>query len=298
MSKTRLDSNGMHWFDRKTGLNILLDEVAVPSSLWAAAPRFVSIAITNACDLHCEYCYAPKSAHTLPAEAIWRWADELDANGCLGIGLGGGEPTLHPRFFDMCERILDSTDLAVSVTTHLNRLSEPAIDRLSEVSSFVRVSMDGVGATYEKLRQRDFATFFKKLNYLGNRMRIGINFVVNDDTFGDLDAATQLASDIGIAEFALLPQVATASVEKLSTELIERLREWLCGYSGHLQLSISETSVPKGVSVANPFASSCDSYAHVDATGRLKFNSYETLGVQIVDSGFMSAYQQLCGEFK
>ena len=78
MSKTRLDSNGMHWFDRKTGLNILLDEVAVPSSLWAAAPRFVSIAITNACDIHCEYCYAPKSAHTLPAEAIWRWADELD----------------------------------------------------------------------------------------------------------------------------------------------------------------------------------------------------------------------------
>src|SRR6266705_976700 len=49
--KIRMGPSGIQLFDRTTGLNILLDEVPVPPTLWAEAPRQVSVALTNACDL-------------------------------------------------------------------------------------------------------------------------------------------------------------------------------------------------------------------------------------------------------
>jgi len=71
--KRRAGPDGIHLFDRVNGLNILLDEVCVPASCWSAAPRQVSVALTNACDLACPYCYAPKSRATLDADCIERW---------------------------------------------------------------------------------------------------------------------------------------------------------------------------------------------------------------------------------
>jgi sulfatase maturation enzyme AslB (radical SAM superfamily) len=92
--KARLGSDGIHLFDRQSGVNILLDEVHVPVEERSRAPRFVSFALTNLCDLACAFCYAPKYPATLDFDHIVRWARELDKNGTLGIGFGGGEPTL------------------------------------------------------------------------------------------------------------------------------------------------------------------------------------------------------------
>ena len=66
--KVRSGPAGIQLFNRVTGLNILLDEIEIPPESWASAPRHVSIALTNACDLACPYCYAPKAPHNW----IWR----------------------------------------------------------------------------------------------------------------------------------------------------------------------------------------------------------------------------------
>lgn len=63
--KARAGPSGIHFFDRKTGLNVLIDEIHVSQALWAAAPRFVSVALTNACDLSCPYCFVTKDAAEL-----------------------------------------------------------------------------------------------------------------------------------------------------------------------------------------------------------------------------------------
>ncbi|HJW91669.1 MAG TPA: hypothetical protein VJ436_13590, partial [Anaerolineales bacterium] len=73
--KIRIGSSGFHIFDRTTGLNVLLDEVQIPPALWAAAPRQVSIALTNVCDLACPYCFAPKNSATLDIERVTSWLD-------------------------------------------------------------------------------------------------------------------------------------------------------------------------------------------------------------------------------
>jgi sulfatase maturation enzyme AslB (radical SAM superfamily) len=298
MTKLRLDLNGVHFFDRDSGLNILLDEISVPAEVWSAAPRFVSLAITNLCDLKCKYCYAPKTSHSLSIESVCRWARELDDNGCLGIGLGGGEPTLHKEFFKICDLIKQTTELAVSVTTHLNRLDREGLDHLCQSTHFVRVSMDGVGGTYERLRQRSFTELTSKLAYLASKMRIGINFVVNEETISDIDAASRIASELGVAEFVLLPQMQTAKVAGISTEVENRMRKWLATYGGTLQISISDSAAVDGMSIANPYHHTCGSYAHVDAMGFLKKTSFSVPGIPIGDNGFMATYLMLCKESK
>src|SRR3981081_1504427 len=116
--KVRPGPAGLHMFNRTTGWNVLFDEVRVPRAQWANAPRQISIALTNACDLACPYCYAPKNPAMLDFDRIVSWLSKCDLNGCLGVGFGGGEPTLYRRLPELCRHVSQKTGLAVTLTTH------------------------------------------------------------------------------------------------------------------------------------------------------------------------------------
>lgn len=121
-SKRRYSPDGVHFFDRATGLNILLDEIIPPKELWSKAPRQVSVALTNTCDLACPHCYAPKQKAALDFSSLTQWLLELDQNGCIGVGFGGGEPTLYPRLTELLSFATTQTNLAVTMTTHGHRV--------------------------------------------------------------------------------------------------------------------------------------------------------------------------------
>jgi hypothetical protein len=138
--KIRAKPPGLHLFSRTTGLNVLIDEVMVPCHLWAKAPAQVSIALTNACDPACCHCYAPKKHAVLDFADVTTWLDELDANDCIGVGFGGGEPTLYPRLIELCSYAAEKTRLAVTMTTHGHHLRDSLIAALSGKVHFIRVS--------------------------------------------------------------------------------------------------------------------------------------------------------------
>jgi uncharacterized radical SAM superfamily Fe-S cluster-containing enzyme len=122
--KTRTGPDGVHMFDRLSGVNVLFDEISVPAAQWSVAPRQVSVALTNACDLRCPYCYAPKHAAQIDYDQLTGWLKELDDSGCFGVGFGGGEPTLHRDFARLCGFVSTNTGMAVTFTTHAHRVDE------------------------------------------------------------------------------------------------------------------------------------------------------------------------------
>ena len=146
----------MHLFNRNTGGNLLIDELSVPQDKWSKAPRHVSFALTNICDLKCAYCYAPKDRSELKFDDLKNWIAEIDLGGTLGVGFGGGEPTLYPRFVELCSFAADNSDLAISFTTHGHRLTKSIAEQLIGNVHFIRVSVDGRRDTYERLRGRSF----------------------------------------------------------------------------------------------------------------------------------------------
>lgn len=114
--KACLGPHGQSFFDRSSGLDVLLDEVEIPPSLCPL--RHVSIADTDAYDLACPYCYAPKHHATSPVDRLLAWIRELDAAKTDGLGCGWGEPTLYKHRALACSYAAENTGLAVTMTTH------------------------------------------------------------------------------------------------------------------------------------------------------------------------------------
>jgi MoaA/NifB/PqqE/SkfB family radical SAM enzyme len=234
--RVRLGPDGVHLFDRASGLNILFDEIIPPETAWSAAPRQVSIAVTNACDLACSYCYAPKHHSVLDLDRLKGWIDELEQSGTMGLGFGGGEPTLYKHLPEICAYAAENTTLAVTITTHGHRWNADMISRFRGTLNFVRVSVDGVGNTYERLRGRSFARLQEALDNIATDFNLGVNSVINEDTIGELDALADLAAEHGASELLLLPEQPTLVSPGANREVLESLESWILSYDGRSSL--------------------------------------------------------------
>lgn len=292
--KHRYGADGLHLFDRKTGLNILLDEITFSEEAWSKAPRQVSIALTNACDLSCTHCYAPKHKAKLDFSSLIKWLDTLDQHGCIGIGFGGGEPTLYPKFFDLCQYASNQTNLAVTMTTHAHRITPTCIEKLEGHLHFVRVSMDGIDAVYEKIRGRPFKELLKKISLIEKKFPFGINYVVNDKTIIHLDEAVKIACDAGASEFLLLPEIAVRRGKEITRDTLDIMKEWIRGYGGKMRLSISENHAD-ALPICYPFKNDIGlrAYAHIDAQGTFKRTSFDNFGIPISGGAIIEALDAL-----
>lgn len=285
-SKVRLSDAGVHVFDRVSGLNVLLDEVKVPTRQVSRAPRYLSVALTNACELRCAYCYAPKHAAALDAGRVAAWAAELDAAGCLGVGFGGGEPTAYRGFARLCSQVARSTSMAVTFTTHGHRLTRELANSLSGSVHFARLSVDGVGATYERLRGRPFTAAESAAALLRSVTPIGINTVVNADTVGQLDDVAEFAARAGASELLLLPEQPTAATPGISGADADRLVRWVRTARTPVRLAISRSGLEASVPAAEaiPGERPLDAHMHLDAGGVLRPHAYARTGVPVGDS--------------
>ena len=292
--KKRIGPDGIHFFDRCTGLNILIDEVLPPENKWSQAPRQISIALTNVCDLHCDFCYAPKVKASLQLDQLKKWIKDLDELGTLGIGFGGGEPTLYPHFSKICEYTANETDLAVTFTTHGHRLTDTLLADLKGNVHFIRISIDGVGATYEKFRGRKFDKLIERIERARQITSLGFNVVINDLTIQELDKVTEIAEKFDISEVLLLPQQATETVKGLSKDSYEQMMKWIEGYGGETRLTISDIGLESNF-ICNPLSreSGLNAYAHIDALGFLKASSYSNIGQQIGEKSILDVLQLL-----
>ena len=292
--KKRIGPDGIHFFDRTTGNNILIDECLLPKSEWSLAPRQVSIALTNICDLHCKFCYAPKIKATLSFDYLKKWLKEIDQLGTLGVGFGGGEPTLYPKFAQLCEFAANETDLAVTFTTHGHRLNDDLLAVLKGYVHFIRISIDGVGATYEKFRGRKFDKLIERIERTRQITSLGFNVVINDLTIQELDKVTEIAEKFDISEVLLLPQQATETVKGLSKDSYEQMTKWIEGYGGETRLTISDIGLESNF-ICNPLLmeTGLNAYAHIDALGLLKSSSYSNIGQQIGEKGILDVLQLL-----
>lgn len=297
--KFRISPNGAHFFDRLSGLNVLLDELRPKEAAWSASPRQVSIALTNICDLHCGYCYAPKHKASLCTDQVLGWLKELDSEGCLGIGFGGGEPTLHPDFVNICKQVAGETQLAVTFTTHGHHLTPQLVKRLKGSIHFARISVDGVGSTYEEQRGKPFASLLRGVELIATLSPFGINVVVNERTVAELDALSELAQKVGASELLLLPQQATTVVPTMDGVVGRALQDWVFNYKGKVRLAVSEAGA-SGLPTCDPLPDErgLQAYAHIDASGMLRASSYSPVGAKIGSAGVLSALKRLRNTFE
>jgi len=212
----------------------------------------------------------------------------------MGIGFGGGEPTLHPQFAEICKFAAEETQMAVTLTTHGHRLLPTLLDRIAGYVHFIRVSLDGVGETYEALRGRRFPVLLERLLEARRLAPLGINVVVNESTIQELDSIVEVAQEIDASELLLLPQQATDVVEAASRAVCNKLERWVCSYKGKVRLAVNEVGSEHFPTCDPlPLETGLRAYAHIDASGLVRVSSYAGVGTGIGADGVMAAINRL-----
>lgn len=117
------------FFDREHGTNVLVENAHTAGST-RRAPRTVMVALTNACNKSCGFCYRPlEAASRFDFDGVLELARFLDGWGVLELTFGGGEPTVFPRFAELITSIWDQTGLCPSFTTNGLKLRERGLLR-------------------------------------------------------------------------------------------------------------------------------------------------------------------------
>lgn len=199
--RRRRQPDGVLYFHRATGLNVLMDEVPVDEV--DRVPRYVQLALLDACNLRCSFCYAPKSPARWSADEVLELCRGLDAWGVLEVALAGGEPFAFPGLEELLRTLWDTTGMAIHLTTNGLLVPEGFGQRMRGRLGQVRVSVDGTGALYERMRGASFADLQEGLRRLRD-LHLGLNLLATDETLADLDAYLAFAREAGIPDLLLL----------------------------------------------------------------------------------------------
>jgi MoaA/NifB/PqqE/SkfB family radical SAM enzyme len=174
-----------------------------------AAPLYVAWQITNECNLACLHCIeesGPGKAFPdeLDRDGALRVIDELMASEVPYLSFSGGEPMLHPHFFEMAERVT-ARGSQLKIETNGHYLTPDNCRRLKEVGvKAVQVSLDGAtSATFGRMRVR--GEFDKTVNGIRNLVAAGVEVEINFSpaSFNIHEAAriVDLAHELGAVSF-------------------------------------------------------------------------------------------------
>ena len=173
-----------------------------------AAPLEAHLQLTNRCDVGCQGCYTGASPEGAPGELGldgWKRAvDELARLGVFHLTLGGGESATLPWLGELADHARARGLIPNLTTSGLAGLD--ALVPIAHKFGQINVSLDGLGATYAKVRGVDgFARADAALVALrAVKREVGINVVVTRHNIDELDAIFAYASRRRLSEVELL----------------------------------------------------------------------------------------------
>ena len=150
--------------------------------------------ITRRCNLKCIHCYSDSDAREYPGELTWDQCrgvlDDLAQFGVPGVLLSGGEPLIHPRFFDIAAYARNK-GLRLTLSTNGTLIDRDAAQRLKDTGfAYVGISLDGIGATHDYFRGRQGAfdktvLAFRHCKAVGQK--VGLRLTLSAHNLADLD---------------------------------------------------------------------------------------------------------------
>lgn len=117
--------------------------------------------ITRTCNLRCVHCYSDSMAQRYPGELDWEQMQavvhDLAEYEVPSLLLSGGEPMIHPRFFDLVD-LATAKGLKLTISTNGTLTTPNKAARLKEANvAYVGISLDGIGAIHDEFRGKQGA---------------------------------------------------------------------------------------------------------------------------------------------
>ena len=117
--------------------------------------------ITRTCNLRCVHCYSDSNAANYPGELTWdemqNVVKDLSQYQIPSLLLSGGEPLVHPRFFDLVDTA-SAAGLKLTISTNGTLITPEKAALLKAANvAYVGISLDGIGAVHDEFRRKEGA---------------------------------------------------------------------------------------------------------------------------------------------
>ena len=166
--------------------------------------RWLFLEITDRCNLSCRHCGSSCTAEgqALTIDDVKRTLESVRRSQYRPtICLTGGEPMLHPNFYEIAGLVRDM-GFYWGMTTNATLIDDAAAERLRQAGmSTVSVSLDGMEESHDALRQRKGA-WRLALRGLESLQKAGfspqVTTVLHRGNYDELDELYDLLLDMGI----------------------------------------------------------------------------------------------------
>jgi len=138
-----------------------------PEVGWTPPVRALSLAVSQACNLACGYCYAKGGSFGAPAtnmsgeiaeKAVRRLFDDVPVGDRVRLAFIGGEPLVNRPVIRRATQLASELaaargiDLGFSITSNGTLLQADDAEFFERYGFAVTISIDGVGATHDRVR--------------------------------------------------------------------------------------------------------------------------------------------------
>lgn len=181
----------------------------------------MNVALTNACNLNCPYCFAwqirKEDSYWITDEQFANILNFLKVSNEREVRLIGGEPTLHPRFVQLLNKVIND-DFFNAVLVFSNGTFNDDVAMALKMASFVKRvgvlinvnSPDVIGATVWERIERNLAT----ISNSPVNITLGLNVYDYNQQF---DFIFELARKYRVERVLRLSVVAPTHEEKNKT---------------------------------------------------------------------------------
>jgi MoaA/NifB/PqqE/SkfB family radical SAM enzyme len=186
------------------------------------APLYIAWQVTNECNLACLHCIeesGPGKAFRdeLSKEQVFRVLEQVMEHQVPYLSFSGGEPMIHPHFFEMVEYIC-ARNGQLKIETNGHYLTPENCARLKTLGvKAVQVSLDGASReTFNRMRVRgDFDRTVEGMrNLRAAGVPIEINYSPTRFNVHEIGTAVDLAFELGAYSFYTGPTMFTGNAVK------------------------------------------------------------------------------------
>lgn len=162
------------------------------------------------CNLTCKHCYTTSADVDFPGELttpeIYHVMDDLKEFKVPVLILSGGEPLLHPDIFAISRRAKEM-GFYVALSSNGTLITKENIDAIAGIDyQYIGVSLDGIGETHDKFRQKkgSFADSIAGIRLCRDRgIKAGVRFTLTQDNADDFPAMLKLMDEEDLDKFYL-----------------------------------------------------------------------------------------------
>ena len=170
--------------------------------------KILRLEITNRCNLRCKYCHATDGDDSIKEYGLSELESIIEEGrglGCEEVVFIGGEPLMHPNFWELVKK---SSIPKVIITTNSTLFGKENLKKLSEDKKIkeVRLSIDGLGANDKNREGSSYKQILRtaeEIKKIRNDIRLVVQTTCYNENIDELEFLYEELKKINIDKWRI-----------------------------------------------------------------------------------------------